>query len=148
MSPDVVTQSHEKPIGIKPHQLFLYGDLVCRICLPYKILNTFRKPLIFLQVFKCERFHTVPSRLNINKILYTTISRSSRRTLYRGLDTTGVCLLFVTTAAWVWFPASTCGRVVVAYPRSEVFSGFSGRPQNANISAFKNTSISLVEFSV
>ena len=44
-------------------------------------------------------------------------------------------------------PMSACGRVVVARPRSVVFTGFSGflhqvGPQNANIHAFENESIS------
>ena len=37
---------------------------------------------------------------------------------FKGLDRMGLKLSFVATVAWVQFPASTCGRAMVARPRS------------------------------
>ena len=73
--------------------------------------------------------------------------------IYKDLDSPGVCLSLVTGAAWVRFPASACGRLVVAHPRSMVFSGFSGfphhdRPQYANIRAVENASLSSIALCV
>ena len=45
-------------------------------------------------------------------------------------------------------PVSACGRLVVAHPRSIVFSGFFHHvwPQNANIRAFENAAVSYMSF--
>ena len=65
---------------------------------------------------------------------------------FQGLDSVGVKPLIVTTAAWVQSKALACGRVVVAI--SFVYSAFFHhvRPQNANIRAFENVSVSSVSF--
>ena len=73
--------------------------------------------------------------------------------IFGGLDSAAVKPTLVTTEVRARSLGSACDRVVLARPRSVIFSGLSDflhhvRPQNANIRAFENAFISSMSFSV